>query len=118
MASPEDLVVLARVPDELSARLLAGDLEANGIPAAVIGGLTAQLRVEAPGLVSVMVRRMDVPRAQALLAENEPPPGWEDEAETAPREDEAAPREDEEQGDSDAIDDAPDGRGPWRDRSR
>jgi hypothetical protein len=35
-----------------------------------------------------MVRRMDLPRAQAVLEQDEPPPGWEDEAELAPREDE------------------------------
>ena len=88
MAGPEDLVVLTRVLDELSALLIVGDLESQGVPAVVVGGLTAQLRVEAPGLVSVMVRRMDLPRAQAVLAQDEPPSGWEDEAELAPREDE------------------------------
>jgi hypothetical protein len=88
VAGAEDLVVLTRVPDELSALLIVGDLESQGVPAVVIGGLTAQLRAEAPGLVSVMVRRMDLPRAQALLEQNAPPPGWEDEAEAAPREDE------------------------------
>ncbi len=82
----EDLVVLTRVPDELSALLIVGDLEAQGVRAVVIGGLTAQLRAEAPGLVSVMVRRMDLPRAQAAIADGEPPEGWEDEAENAPRE--------------------------------
>lgn len=86
--NPEDLVVLTRVPDELSALLIVGDLESQGVPACVIGGLTAQLRAEAPGLVSVMVRRMDLPRAQAVLEQSEPPEGWEDEAELAPREDE------------------------------
>lgn len=86
MAAAEDLVVLTRVPDELSALLIVGDLESQGVPAVVIGGLTAQLRAEAPGLVSVMVRRMDLPRAQAVLEQNEPPEGWEDEAEAAPRE--------------------------------
>ena len=84
--SPDDLVVLTRVPDELSALLIVGDLESRGVPAVVIGGLTAQLRAEAPGLVSVMVRRMDLPRAQAALEEDAPPPGWEDAAEAAPRE--------------------------------
>jgi len=88
VAGAADLVVLTRVPDELSALLIVGDLESQGVPAVVIGGLTAQLRAEAPGLVSVMVRRMDLPRAQALLEQNAPPPGWEDEAEAAPREDE------------------------------
>jgi hypothetical protein len=82
----EDLVVLTRVLDELSALLIVGDLESQGVPAVVVGGLTAQLRVEAPGLVSVMVRRMDLPRAQALLEQDQPPEGWEDEAEGMPRE--------------------------------
>jgi hypothetical protein len=111
VANPEDLVVLTRVPDELSALLIVGDLEAQGVPAVVIGGLTAQLRAEAPGLVSVMVRRMDVPRAQALLEQNAPPEGWEDEAEAAPREAEAAPREEEgEDGFLNEARDDPDGR--------
>jgi hypothetical protein len=108
--NPEDLVVLTRVPDELSALLIVGDLESQGVPAVVIGGLTAQLRAEAPGLVSVMVRRMDLPRAQAVLEQDEPPPGWEDEAEMAPREGEAelAPREGEDGFEPDAGDDADD----------
>ena len=88
MADPYDLLVLRRVPDELTGLLIVGDLESQGIPATVIGGLTAQLRAEAPGLVSVVVRRCDLARAEALLAEDEPPEGWEDEAEAAPREDE------------------------------
>jgi hypothetical protein len=95
MPDPNDLLVLRRVPDELTGLLIVGDLESQGIPATVIGGLTAQLRAEAPGLVSVMVRRCDLARAEALLAEDELPEGWEDEAEAAPREDEDAPREDE-----------------------
>ena len=81
VADPRDTVVIARFPDELSALLLVGDLEAEGIPATVLGGLTAQLRAEAPGLVSVLVRRGDLVRAEQLLAERAPPPGWEDEAE-------------------------------------
>ena len=81
VADPRDTVVIARFPDELSALLLVGDLEAEGIPATVLGGLTAQLRAEAPGLVSVLVRRGDLVRAERLLAERAPPPGWEDEAE-------------------------------------
>lgn len=94
MRDPDDLVVLRRVPDELSALLLVGDLASQGIPATVIGGLTAQLRAEAPGLVSVLVRRRDAERAEALLAENEPSglsdggseDDWEDAAEAAARE--------------------------------
>jgi hypothetical protein len=105
VAGAEDLVVLTQVPDELSALLIVGELESQGVPAVVIGGLTAQLRAEAPGLVSVMVRRMDLPRAQAFLEQTAPPPGWEDEAEA-----EAAPREDEEGFFADEPGDDADGR--------
>ena len=96
VADPRDTVVIARFPDELSALLLVGDLEAEGIPATVLGGLTAQLRAEAPGLVSVLVRRGDLVRAERLLAERAPPPGWEDEAEAADREGEDPEGEDRE----------------------
>jgi hypothetical protein len=114
---PDDLVVLTRVPDELSALLLVGDLASQGIPATVIGGLTAQLRAEAPGLVSVLVRRRDAERAEALLAENEPPgfsdggseADWEDAAEAAAREGEP---DDEGLSDGDHDDGGADGRAP------
>jgi len=104
VADPRDTVVIARFPDELSALLLVGDLEAEGIPATVLGGLTAQLRAEAPGLVSVLVRRGDLVRAERLLAERAPPPGWEDEAEAADREGEDPEGEDPEGDDPDAAD--------------
>ena len=104
MADPRDTVVIARFPDELSALLLVGDLEAEGIPATVLGGLTAQLRAEAPGLVSVLVRRGDLVRAERLLAERAPPPGWEDEAEAMDREGEDPEGEDLEGDDPDAAD--------------
>lgn len=100
MRDPNDLVVLRRVPDELTGLLLVGELESRGIAATTIGGLTAQLRAEAPGLVSVLVRRSDVARAEAALSEEEgasaddalkddscEDESWEDEAEAAPRED-------------------------------
>lgn len=86
MQDPRASVVLARFPDELSALLLVADLESQGIKATVIGGLTAQLRVEAPGLVSVLVRAGDLAAAQQVIADNAPPEGWEDEAENAPSE--------------------------------
>lgn len=88
MSDPHASVVLARFPDELSALLLVGELADEGIPAQVIGGLTAQLRAEAPGLVSVIIRRGDLVRAERYLAERAPPPGWEDEAEQMEPEDE------------------------------
>lgn len=88
MSDPRETVVIARFPDELSALLLVADLEAEGVKATTIGGLTAQMRVEAPGLVSVLVRRGDLVRAEQILAERAPPEGWEDEAEQTPSEDE------------------------------
>ena len=104
VADPRDTVVIARFPDELSALLLVGDLEAEGIPATVLGGLTAQLRAEAPGLVSVLVRRGDLVRAERLLAERAPPPGWEDEAEAMDPNGESPEGEDPEEADPDDID--------------
>lgn len=88
MTDPKASVVLARFPDELSAVLMVGELESHGIKATMIGGLTAQLRAEAPGLVSVLVRAGDLERARELIAEGSPPEGWEDEAEQTPSEDE------------------------------
>ena len=85
---PNASVVVARFPDELSALLVVADLESQGIKATVVGGLTAQLRAEAPGLVSVLVRAGDLERAQQVLSEEELPEGWEDEAEQAKAEDE------------------------------
>lgn len=81
MADPSDSIVLARFPDELSALLLVADLEAEGIPAQVLGGLTAQLRAEAPGLVSVLVRRGDLVRAERVVAERALPDDWDESAE-------------------------------------
>lgn len=88
MPDPNAAVVLARFPDELSALLLVGELEAHGIKATMVGGLTAQLRAEAPGLVSVLVRAGDVEKANQVVAEDAPPADWEDEAEQMPAEDE------------------------------
>ncbi|MFM1866692.1 MAG: putative prokaryotic signal transducing protein [Planctomycetota bacterium] len=112
MADPRDTVVIARFPDELSALLLVGDLEAEGIPATVLGGLTAQLRAEAPGLVSVLVRRGDLVRAERLLAERAPPPGWEDEVLEDEAEAAAREGEDREGDDPDEDDGAPDATDP------
>lgn len=83
MSDPHDAVVIARFPDELSALLLVADLEAEGIPARMLGGLTAQLRVEAPGLVSVLVRRGDLVRAERLIAERALPDDWTEEGDAA-----------------------------------
>ena len=88
MTNPRDSVVLVRFPDELSAVLLVGDLQSQGIPATIEGGLTAGLRTEAPGSVAVRVRSGDLALAQEILEDRAPADGWEDEAEATPTEDE------------------------------
>jgi hypothetical protein len=69
MADPAESVVLKRFPDELSALLLVGNLRSQGIPAVVVGGLTAQLRAEAPSTVAVLVRASDLALAEEIVAE-------------------------------------------------
>ncbi len=87
MTDPQETVVLVRYPDELSALLLVGDLNSQGIPASVEGGLTAGLRTEAPGTLAVRVRQGDLELARQILNDRAPAEGWEDEAEQTPSED-------------------------------
>lgn len=93
MSDPLDTVVLVRYPDELSALLLVGDLESQGIPASIEGGLTAGMRAEAPGLLAVRVRLGDLTLAQQILEDRAPAEGWEDEAEQTPSEDDLDEKE-------------------------
>ena len=69
MTDPAESVVLKRFPDELSALLLIGNLRSQGIHAVAVGGLTAQLRAEAPSTVAVLVRAEDLALAQEIVAE-------------------------------------------------
>ena len=61
------LEVLASFPHEVEASVIANVLEAEGIMTALTGVTTAMFRVEAPGLVSVMIRREDLDRARQIL---------------------------------------------------
>jgi hypothetical protein len=76
----DDLVVLRQYGDELSARLDAMALEANGIPAQVsadtAGGTLPSLALTFP--VRLIVRAEDVELARELL--DTPVAQWEDDA--------------------------------------
>ena len=66
---PDELVLLRQFGDEMSARLAAMVLEANGVPARVIadtaGGALPSLALVLP--VRLMVRREDEDLARELL---------------------------------------------------
>ena len=62
------LEVLARVPTEAEASLIVQTLADRGISAKAIGGFTSGFKAEAPGDVSVLVRRGDLRRAESILA--------------------------------------------------
>ncbi len=72
----QDLVVLRRFGDELSARVAAMSLEANGIPAQVsadtAGGALPNLAVGFP--VRLIVRAEDAEAARQLLDTEAPTP--------------------------------------------
>lgn len=69
MAAENDtLEVAARVTNEMEANLIVQLLAAHEIDAKAVGGFTAGFRAEAPGDVSVVVKRTDLARAQAVLA--------------------------------------------------
>lgn len=69
-------VVVAFAASEIEAAIIRSALEAEGIPAWVVGGLTAGMRAEAPGQAKILVRAQDAERAKQILAEepNEPRP--------------------------------------------
>lgn len=56
-----------RTNTEFEAAAIAEALRAQGIQARVLGGNLAGMRAEAPALASVIVRRMDLPRATEIL---------------------------------------------------
>jgi hypothetical protein len=64
-----NLEVLARVPTEVEAAVIVGELESRGIRAEAVGGYTATFRAEAPGDVKVLVRSGDLVQAKAVLEE-------------------------------------------------
>ncbi|MEK6258918.1 MAG: DUF2007 domain-containing protein [Planctomycetota bacterium] len=63
------LEVLAKFPNEIEASVMANVLDAEGIKTALTGINTASFRAEAPGMVSVMIRREDADRARQILDE-------------------------------------------------
>lgn len=63
--SPE---VLVAVPNDIQAAAIVNALADRGIQATVTGSYTSGFRAEAPGWVSVVVRRMDLDLARQALA--------------------------------------------------
>ncbi len=67
---PDPTVVLALVPNEWQATLIANALRDRGINAQVTGATTAGFRAEAPGMVRVIVSKSQLEDARAALAEH------------------------------------------------
>lgn len=73
MSSPppsREPVTVAEPNSEVKAAILKGVLEAEGIAAWVVGGLTSGFRAEAPGKARLMVRAQDAARAREILAQD------------------------------------------------
>ena len=66
--NPEKLV---SVPNDVEAAAIVAALAARGVQASTVGGYTAGFIAEAPGRVSVLVRRADLDQAKRSLAEIE-----------------------------------------------
>ncbi len=69
MTEPDDIVSLTSAGNEAEAVAIVARLEAEGIKAQSVGGLTAGFRAEAPGYVQIIVPRADLERARKILAE-------------------------------------------------
>jgi hypothetical protein len=67
--SPE---VLVAVPNDIQAAAIVNALADRGIQATVTGSYTSGFRAEAPGWISIVVRRMDLDLARQTLAELKP----------------------------------------------
>jgi len=70
---PSQPVRLTRVPSEIQAALLVAALQDRGINAHAEGALTSGFRAEAPGGVDILVRKVDLQKAEAALREIETP---------------------------------------------
>ncbi len=64
---PNRPVVLTTVPSEMRAAIIVAALSERGIEAQTVGELTSGFRAEAPGDVKILVRQVDLERAQAVL---------------------------------------------------
>ncbi|HZW10869.1 MAG TPA: DUF2007 domain-containing protein [Phycisphaerales bacterium] len=76
MPSPQpsrDPVIVAEPASEVQAAILRGVLEAEGIAAWIIGGLTSGFRAEAPGKARLLVRAQDAERAREILGRDARP---------------------------------------------
>jgi len=67
--SDDAVVTLAFFPTEVEAKMIADELNREGIQAEPAGILTAGFRAEAPGRVKVLVHQNDLEKAKALLDE-------------------------------------------------
>ena len=66
--NPNELVKLASYPTEQQAAIVVSTLSEYGIEALTTGDFTAKFRAEAPGEVTIHVRRKDFEKAEQLLA--------------------------------------------------
>lgn len=70
MAAQHDrLVTLTTAADELEGELIVALLNEHGIKATSTGGLTAQFRAEAPGVVEVLVMQDQLAAANTIIAQ-------------------------------------------------
>jgi hypothetical protein len=60
--------VLTTAPDEARAAILVAALNAHGLEARAVGGLTSGFRAEVPGGVRVLVHQGDLAAAREVLA--------------------------------------------------
>ncbi|QDT80179.1 hypothetical protein Mal35_36500 [Gimesia maris] len=70
MAAQHDrLVTVTTAADELEGKLIVSLLKEYGIKATSTGGLTAQFRAEAPGVVEVLVTQDQLAAANTIIAQ-------------------------------------------------
>ncbi|MCG8451086.1 MAG: DUF2007 domain-containing protein [Pirellulales bacterium] len=63
------IATLLRVPTDMEAAMIVSNLAAEDIDATTTGDFTAGFRAEAPGQVSILVRKGDLERARKILEE-------------------------------------------------
>ena len=69
MSDHDSPVRLVSVRNEIEAGAVVNALAEYGLKALAVGDYTAGFKAEAPGLVSVLVKRTDLARAQEFLAQ-------------------------------------------------
>jgi hypothetical protein len=70
-SNDDNLVTLSTVTTEAEGQMLVNLLNEHGIAAVATGGFTSQFRAEAPGVVRVLVKRVNLPEARGVLVECE-----------------------------------------------